>query len=156
MNGQQHLIQCHCVLPQFRGRREPVYHKFTVFSLIDDSDTVVPKYVQCNNCGTVHKVYDICKSEIVAGKDELRNTTKIEDFKFRLPDDLINLLTSYSCDISVWESVCFSLLSEKWGSKIILTRETINDEICGKMLTIKSEKQFIVEDFVISESLGMP
>lgn len=156
MNGQQHLIQCHCVLPQFRDRKEPVYHKFVVFSIIDESDTVVPKYVQCNNCGTVHKVYDICKSEIIVGKDELRNTTKIEDFKFRLPNDLINLLTSYNCDISIWEHVYFALSNEKWNSRVILTRETINDEMCGKILTIKSEKQFIVEDYIINESLTIP
>ena len=82
MTGQQHLIQCHCVLPQYRGRKDPVYHKFTVFSIIDESDTVVPKFVQCNNCGVIHKVYDICKSEIITGKDEMRNTAKIDDFKF--------------------------------------------------------------------------
>ena len=105
MTGQQHLIQCHCVLPQYRGRKDPVYHKFTVFSIIDESDTVVPKFVQCNNCGVIHKVYDICKSEIITGKDEMRNTAKIDDFKFGIPNDLINLLTTYNCDVNIWEHI---------------------------------------------------
>lgn len=156
MNGQQHLIQCHCVLPQFRSRKDPVYHKFIVFSMIDESDTVVPKYAQCNNCGTIHKVYDICKSEIITGKDEMKSTSKIEDFKFRLPNDLVNLLVNYNCEISIWENVYFAFSNEKWGTKIILTRESINDETFGKVLNIKNERQFLVEDFIINESLTLP
>jgi hypothetical protein len=156
MTGQQHLIQCHCVLPQFRGRKDPVYHKFVVFTVIDDSDTVVPKYVQCNNCATVHKVYDICKSEIIAGKDEMRNISRIEDFKFRLTNDLINLLTTYNCEVYIWEHVYFAISNSLWGTNIILTRETINDETFGKILTIKSANQFLVEDFIINESFTVP
>jgi hypothetical protein len=156
MIGQQHLIQCHCVLPQYRGRKDPVYHKFAVFSIIDESDTVVPKFVQCNNCGVIHKVFDICKSEIITGKDEMRNTAKIDDFKFGIPNDLINLLTTYNCDLNIWEHVYFSLVNENWGSKIVLTRETINDETTGKILTIKSNKQFVVEDYILNENLIVP
>ncbi len=156
MTGQQHLIQCHCVLPQFRGRKNPVFHKFVVFSVIDDSDTVVPKFVQCNNCAVVHKVYDICKSEIVPGKDEIRNTTKIEDFKFSIPNDLINLLTNYSCEIYIWENVHFILTNELWGSNVVLTRETINDEVSGKILTFKSARQFSVDSYVLNENMEIP
>jgi hypothetical protein len=156
MTGQQHLIQCHCVLPQYRGRKDPVYHKFTVFSIIDESDTVVPKFVQCNNCGVIHKVYDICKSEIITGKDEMRNTAKIDDFKFGIPNDLINLLTTYNCDVNIWEHIYFILVNEAWGSRIVLTRETINDETAGKILTIKTNKQFIVEDYILNENLIVP
>jgi hypothetical protein len=156
MTGQQHLVQCHCVLPQFKGRKDPVYHKFTVFSVIDDSDTVVPKYVQCNNCAVIHKVYDICKSEIILGKDEMRNVSKIDDFKFMIPNDLIGLLTNYNCDINIWECTLFAINNAQWGTKILLTRETVNDEIVGKMLTIKSSKQFVVEDFIINENMTIP
>lgn len=133
-----------------------MYHKFIVFSIIDESDTVVPKYAQCNNCGTIHKVYDICKSEIITGKDEMKSTSKIEDFKFRLPNDLVNLLVNYNCEISIWENVYFAFSNEKWGTKIILTRESINDETFGKVLNIKNERQFLVEDFIINESLTLP
>ena len=31
---------------------------------------IIPKYVKCNNCEAVHKVYEINKSEIFAGKDQ--------------------------------------------------------------------------------------
>ena len=124
--------------------------------MIDESDTVVPKYAQCNNCGTIHKVYDICKSEIITGKDEMKSTSKIEDFKFRLPNDLVNLLVNYNCEISIWGNVYFAFSNEKWGTKIILTRESINDETFGKVLNIKNERQFLVEDFIINESLTLP
>ena len=81
MKGVKHLVQCHCILPQYKNAKDPVFHKFTVFSVIDDSDTVVSKYAECNNCGAAHKVYDICKSEIVVGKDEVRSYLKISDFQ---------------------------------------------------------------------------
>lgn len=156
MAGQQHLIQCHCVLPQFRGRKDPIYHKFVVFSLIDESDTVIPKFVQCNNCGTVHKVYDICKSEIITGKEDLKNVAKIEDFKFMLPNDLVNLLLNYACDINIWENVYFVMSKELWGSRVVLTRESVNDDTIGKVLIFKNERQFLVEDYLLSESLNLP
>ena len=70
--GTKHLIQCHCLLPQYRNKPDPVFHKFPVFSVIDESDTVILKYAECNNCGAAHKVYDICKSEILTGRDEAR------------------------------------------------------------------------------------
>ena len=69
MKGLKHLIECHCVLPQFRKRENPPYHKFVVFSLIDDSDTAIPKHARCNNCGVIHNVIDICKSEILPGQE---------------------------------------------------------------------------------------
>ena len=64
MQGFKHLVQCHCILPQYRKMKDPVFHKFVVFSTIDKKDNVEPKNVQCNNCGVIHKVFDICKSEI--------------------------------------------------------------------------------------------
>ena len=91
MFGLKHLIQCHCILPQYKNRKEPVFHKFPVFSIIDNSDTVIVKYAECNNCGAAHKVYDICKSEILTGRDEVRSQLTREDFKFSLFDPTVNL-----------------------------------------------------------------
>ena len=65
MTGVLHLIECHCCLPQYKNSKKPVYHKFKVFSILDDGDTVISKHSQCNNCGVVHHVIDICKSEII-------------------------------------------------------------------------------------------
>ena len=90
--GIKHLIECHCILPQYRGSENPVFHKFIVFSVVDTSDTCVPKFVQCNNCGVVHKVYDICKSEIISGRDELKSVASISEIKIGINSDIRHLL----------------------------------------------------------------
>lgn len=150
--GQRHLVQCQCVLPQYRKLRNPVFHKFTVFSIIDN-DVVEPKYVQCNNCGAVHKVYDICKSEIIPGKDELRSVTTIRDLSISIPGDLRQLLETYNCDITVWEHIKFLLEEQRWGDRVVITRESINDEITGKVLTIAARDRFTLENYIIRETL---
>jgi len=135
----KHIIECHCVLPQNRNKSIPVYHKFVVFSEIDDSDTVVPKFVQCNNCGIVHKVIDICRSEIAAGKEELKTINTIKDIRMCIPDDAAGLLESYSCDLATWEHIEFIYRNEKWDEQIILARDVIDDEIQGKRVTFNEK-----------------
>lgn len=147
---QKHLIQCHCILPQFRKTPNPLFHKFIVFSVLDN-DTVVPKYVQCNNCNAVHKVYDICKSEIIPGKDELRSVTTINEVKMFLSQDIANLLESYNCDLPVWEHIKFCIDGSRWGDKVILTRDIVDDEIVGKILTIESRDRFTLESYISRE-----
>ena len=153
MRGQQHLVQCHCMLPQYRGRKEPVFHKFIVFSVIDDSDTVIPKYVQCNNCGAVHKVYDVCKSELITGKDELNTVTTIKEISRGLPADIRDIHTSYNCDLPIWENVLFIYLNKMWGETVVLTRDNINNEVQGKILRLNSEESLLIENYLISENV---
>jgi len=153
MRGQQHLLQCHCMLPQYRGRKDPVFHKFIVFSVIDDSDTVIPKYVQCNNCGAVHKVYDICKSEMITGKDELNTVTTVSEIRRGLPVDLREILESYDCDLPIWENVLFIYLNQLWGQTVVMTRDTMNDEVQGKVLRLNGEDSIMIENYIISESV---
>ena len=148
--GQKHLIQWHCILPQYRKSSVPVFHKFVAFSVIDN-DVVVPKYVQCNNCNAVHKVYDMCKSEIIPGRDELRSVTTIEEVEFGLPEDIVNLLKTYECELPTWEHVKYVFDEDAWGTKIILTRDQIEDEVQGKMLTIKQRNKFILENYISRE-----
>ena len=153
MRGQQHLIQCHCMLPQYRGRKDPVFHKFVVFSVIDESDTVIPKYVQCNNCGAVHKVYDICKSEMITGKDELNTVTTIDEIRRGLPTDIREILDAYDCDLPIWENVLFIYLNKMWGQTVVMTRDTINGEVQGKVLRLNDEDSILIENYIISENL---
>lgn len=150
--GQRHLVQCQCVLPQYRKLANPVFHKFTVFSVIDN-DVVEPKYVQCNNCGAVHKVYDICKSEIIPGKDELRSITTLQEIGISIPGDLKQLLETYNCDITVWEHIRFLIEEQRWGDRVVITRETINDETTGKILTIAAKDRFTLENYISKETL---
>lgn len=123
-----------------------------MFSTITN-DVVDPKFVQCNNCGIVHKVYDLCKSEIVQGRDELRSVTRLEEVSLSLPQDLREVLKSYECDITVWEHLRFILDEQRWGDRVVLTRESINGEITGKVMTVSARDRFSLEDYISRENL---
>ena len=141
------------MLPQYRGRKDPVFHKFVVFSVIDESDTVIPKYCQCNNCGAVHKVYDICKSEMITGKDELNTVTTISEIRRGLPTDIREILDTYNCDLPIWENVLFIYLNKNWGQTVVMTRDTINNEVQGKILRLNGEDSIMIENYIISETV---
>jgi len=154
MQGIKHLIECHCVLPQYRGKEKPVYHKFVVFSVIDDSDTVIATHTQCNNCGTVHKVYDVCKSEIIAGKDESAVVETIKDFQISLPSSLFELFENYHLEVPDYQYARFILENRKWDETIILASENEDETKSGKLLRFVAEDQFRVEPFVRQEVVG--
>tara|TARA_E500000331_G_scaffold353887_1_gene405612 strand:+ start:1981 stop:2346 length:366 start_codon:yes stop_codon:yes gene_type:complete len=121
--------------------------------VIDDSDTVIPKYVQCNNCGAVHKVYDICKSEMITGRDELNTVTTISEIRRGLPTDIREILDSYDCDLPIWENVLFIYLNKMWGQTVVMTRDTLNNEVQGKVLRLNSEDSILIENYIISETV---
>ena len=91
IEGIRHLIQCHCVLPQYRKRKDPVFHKFLVFSTLEN-DEVEEKLAQCPNCDVIHRVFDLCKSEVYSGKDQSLAVSTIEDIKISLPSRINELL----------------------------------------------------------------
>ena len=147
MQGVKHLVQCHCILPQFKNAVDPVFHKFVVFSTIDDSDTVQPKFAQCNNCGVIHKVVDICKSELTS-KDDAKALPSIEDIKFSLPPDLVRALETYQSDIATWEQAEWIYLTRSWDQWITLARdEDENGDVHGKRLIFLNDGRFRIEAF---------
>ena len=149
--GQRHLVQCQCVLPQYRKSEKTIFHKFLVFSTLTN-DVADPKFVQCNNCGVIHKVYDLCKSEIIQGRDELKSVTRLEEISLFLPQDLRDLLKSYECDITIWEHLRFILEEQRWGDRVVLTRESVSGEITGKILTVLDRDRFSLEDYISREN----
>jgi len=136
MKGIRHLIQCHCVLPQYRRKDTPIFHKFTVFSVIKSNDAVEKKIVQCENCGIIHRVFDICRSEILVGKDESETVLTIEDIRHSLPDKIVHILDSYNCDVSVWEHIEFLIDNEQWGEEIVIKKETQEETTNLKILKL--------------------
>ena len=153
MKGIKHLVQCHCILPQYKNRKEPIFHKFPVFSIVDDSDTVILKYAECNNCGAAHKVYDICKSEIIVGKDEIRSKMSIEDFKFSLPSDLYDLLNHYEREIVDYEYSQFIIDNKQWDSTLVLSREELDDSTQGKILRFLEDQKYRIESYIHRETV---
>lgn len=146
--GIKHTIECHCTLPQFRTRHPPVYHKFIVFSIIDESGTVVPKEAKCDNCGTVHRVFDLKKSEIVSGR-EASAVISIDDIKLMIPSQLSNILESYGVDVATWEQTLFLYDEAAWGSNVILTRESDANTgaVTGKLVELVNQNRFAISTY---------
>ncbi len=155
MEGIKHLIQCHCILPQYKNTRNPVFHKFTVFSIVDDSDTVIPKYSDCNNCGAVHKVYDICKSTFVVGKEDIRTKMSKSDFKFSLSSDVFEVLQQYNREMPDFEYAQFIIDNEKWDSTLVLSREELDGTIQGKVLRFVEKNKLRIESYLHKEELDV-
>jgi hypothetical protein len=152
--GIKHLITCRCILPQFKLRTDPPVHQFVVFSSVEN-DAVQTKYAQCNNCGIIHKVIDLCKSEILKNKEELKSIITIQDIEQTLPHNLVNLLNSNKCDLPTWEFVSYIFLNKLWGNFVIMTSDFDYDENIrtGKYVQILSESLFKVDSFSREEIL---
>lgn len=129
-----------------------MFHKFVVFSVVNDKDEVTPKIVECNNCGAVHKVTELSKSEIVVGKDSVRSSVTVEDIKLSIPENIAGVLKSYNVDLPTWEEVQFSVENGDWGKEFILTKEEVEGVTQGKILRLVSPPCNIkIESFVRDE-----
>ena len=145
--GIKHTVKCHCVLPQFRKKVDPPLHEFVVFSIIDENDVVEPKTIQCNNCGVVHRVIDICRSEIVSGREDC-SFVSIQDLSFMMPNQIKDILASYDCDLPTWEQCIFILQEQRWGDFVILERKENDTGTEGKLLKFHSYERFTIEPFI--------
>ena len=98
----------------------------------------------------INALTELCKSEILNGKESLNSLETIEDIKLSIPQDLSAVLENYSCDISNWQHAKFIYENGKWGDSIVLVREELDSEIQGKFLTIVSHNRFKIETFLES------
>ena len=156
MRGIKHLVQCHCILPQFRKMKDPIFHKFVVFSVIDDDDKVISKFCHCNNCGVVHNVVDLCQSEIVVGRESSLSLMTREDIRSCIPQNIAKVLDTYEVDLPVWEEVQFYYETGIDSSPIVLTTEEFKGTINGKALYMLGGSKIKIESFsrmeVVDES----
>ena len=144
--GQKHLLKCRCILPQFKKRKEPVFHEFVVFSKSVD-DEFQQSFVQCNNCGIVHKVIDFCRSEIIESRESLRSVQTKEDLAIQIPHEIVSLLESSNCDVAQYQHVAFVLEENKVNEKILLQKEEVDEHVTGKFLSLQESGRFRVEPF---------
>tara|TARA_Y100000816_G_C26035566_1_gene542238 strand:- start:64 stop:540 length:477 start_codon:yes stop_codon:yes gene_type:complete len=143
MLGTKHLIQCHCVLPQFRKMEEPIFHKFVVYSKFLEDDKVEKKIVRCNNCDAVHRVIDLCKSEIVIKIEDTDVVVDEDEIKLGLPDKLVKILEKNNSDLPTLEAIDDIINSEAWGSEVVISRQSIDSEKTHlKILEIKGPDSF--------------
>ena len=153
IEGLKHLIQCHCVLPQFRNTNPPIFHKFVVFSTVED-DVVKEKIVQCNNCGVLHRVSDYCKSEIIHGKESSSTVRTVEDVEINIPEKLAVYLKSQNIDIATWEQIEW-ILDNPQDVEIVIRRDEQGDRTNLKILSIKQDKSFKTRNEVISDGVEL-
>lgn len=155
--GIKHLIKCRCILPQFLKMESPPSHHFTVFSVFDDeSDTIKLKFSQCNNCGIVHKITDVCASEIMQGKEHMSSLITLEDIKQSIPERLASILETHNCDLATWENVAWIIENNRWGDFVVISSEVVDGLRQGKMVRIISETLYKVDTFACEEIIQMP
>lgn len=141
MKGIKHLIECHCFLKIFDKGEKKINHKFPVYSKFDENDNVVPKLVKCNNCESLHYVYDVFKSELRPGKEDITSILNIEDIVQMLPEKISTVLTSNRADIADYEHALDIVENQLWGSMIVLKRSIVGESENVKVLQIESESK---------------
>lgn len=148
----KHLVECKCILPQFRKMPIPPFHKFVVFSELEEKTGLVKvSFTQCPNCGAVHYITEVGHSKITS-KDSLMSLPTIEDIKLELPDKLVGLLERHVCELPVWQEAKFILEHNLWGRTIILTREHEGDLVMGKFVIVLGREIYKVETFERNDS----
>lgn len=149
MKGVKHLVQCHCVLPQFRGLDPPVFHKFVVFSVVGDDDAVVERVAKCPNCDALHRVTEIGRSEIIAGKDGSASVLDIEDVKSQLPTALVSVLDRHKVDEATYEQALYYVNTYNTEDPIVLARESLGDgKTSVKALWLRADRSLKIDTVV--------
>jgi len=151
--GIKHLIECHCTLAIYKKGINTIYHKFPVYSKINDINKIIPKLAKCNNCEALHYVHEVCKSEIRAGKDDSSIVISKEDIAANISERLSNILYQYDADISSWEHAQDIVEEKMWGETLVLKREVIDEKQQVKILTIMSENKLQISTQTINNLL---
>jgi len=151
-SGIKHLIQCHCVLPQYRKMENPIFHKIEVFSTMED-DEVNEKFIVCDNCGVVHRVTDICKSEIMTNHEMITSVRTIPEIKMSLDDNVCSLLEKNNCHVSTWENVEFVIDNNLVDYPVVINRESMQNQINIKILYLKENGKFKITNEIIKNEV---
>lgn len=157
MNYIKHLIECQCTLSIFKNKTQPVYHKIPVFSLMNEEGDLEEKYIICNNCGIVHRVYEACQSEIKWGQEDVKSlVTSIEDIKFNLigqgHDRLVNIMEQNNLDVADWELLEYSI-DNCIDCSIVLNRNESDNNVVLRLLQVSSDGKFKIKKEIIQRYL---
>ena len=158
MSGTKHLIECHCFLKIFNKSEKQINHKFPVYSKLDNDGNVIKRLVKCNNCEALHQVYDICKSELKPGKEDIETVLSKEDIILMLPDKIANVLIKNNADISDFEHALDIIENKEWESFIVIKRSIVDEDEQVKILQIMSDEKIKIfnkdiKRTIISEKL---
>lgn len=142
-----HTLECQCILPIYNKVEKPVYHSFVVFSTFVD-DSLEEKYVECNNCGVVHQVLNVNKSNIISDVTKYKSlVVSKEDLSYNLPSKYLDFLTKKNIEeVYIWEKINF-LLENDISEKVLFNRSQIdNYTVCEFIEVIDKDKFKITKD----------
>lgn len=131
----KHLVQCKCILLQFRRMQDPPFHRFIVFSEIEPPGLLVPSLVQCPNCGAVHKVKEVGVSDILR-KEDAPTVITIDEIKSSLSQKVVDGLTGYELELHQWMEIKWIIDNAQWGRTVILTKDMADGLLTGKYIQI--------------------
>lgn len=149
-DGFRHLVRCRCVLSTFRAMKDPPNYEFVVFSELEN-DRVIPKIVQCDNCGVLHNVDEAGKSSILNAEDQKTSVT-IDDLKMSLSPEIVGILERHAPSISTWERAAWLCQNGSWGEFVVLDEERVPGGRSVKIMTILGKSLVRLETkFVTNE-----
>ena len=156
MKGMKHLVQCHCVLPQFRSVDPPIFHRFVVFSVLGDDDVVVERVSKCPHCDALHRVTELGRSEIIHGRDGSSSVMNIEDVKSQLPSPLVAVLDRHKVDEATYEQALYYVNTYNTEDPIILARENLGGgKTSIKALWLRADRSLKIETTIRQEEVGV-
>jgi hypothetical protein len=131
-----------------------IYHKFPVYSKFNiKNGNVISKYINCNNCGITHQVYELCRSKIVVGKEETNAVRSINDISLNIDTKIIKILNEYACQVDVYEEIEDILENKIFPSSVIIKREVIDENNIVKVLTINEKDYYKITSEVINTTM---
>ena len=151
----KHILECKCILPQYRTQDPPVFHRFLAFSVLDPAgggSVLVPSYCQCPNCGVIHKITEVGHSRIMK-KEQMPSLIGIEDLKLGLPPKLVGILELHDCPLATWQEADFILKNKLWGKGFVLAKELDGSTTLGKYIVILGEQLYDIKAFEREEGL---
>ena len=154
MLGQRHLIDCHCILPIYKNSDPVVYHKFAVYSKLDEkTGKVIPKYVNCNNCGITHTVTEFCKAKIQKGKEDITSIRNIQEIEISLPEKLVKFLKQYKPTIDILEEIEDVFNNELFPRSLVIKREVVDESYNIKILNLINEERFTISSEILNDTI---
>ncbi len=147
--GGKHLVRCSCVLPQLSKQKNPPDHEFVVFSVYDDeTGEFDASFVQCDNCGVIHKVVEFCVSVILRGRDELKSVVTVDDLKKSVSAPMAEVLEQNRADLPTWQQLAWIIEEEQWGTPVILSSEYLEGVRQGKIMTVIGKTLYKISNFM--------
>ena len=70
------------------------------------------------------------------GVEDNGSVISIKDIRSSLPNKLVQILDEHNCDLATWENVNFIVEEKRWGSMIILKKESMGDSVQIKSIPL--------------------